>query len=277
MQMLEVKSERLRALLDGQSRTRKREVFSSGLDALDEVAPFRGFRFGGIHELLFGQFERDVEKSVELSKFPHLPSPPPVYRERGQEEYRRRGKQKKESTPSPKFLGMILARAAQGASHGAIVWSDPRRELNPTAILLAGIDLGRVILLRPRNSVQEISALAECLRCRGVSAVVAQLGRLSDIEARRLQLAAECGGGIGIFLRPMTKAAARNYAAATRWLVCPALEGEAQCWTIQLLHGHGGRLGSSVLLEVDRETGDVRAFQKLSDRPAATPTQRATA
>jgi protein ImuA len=269
MQMLAVKRERLQALLDRQNRTRKREIFSSGLNALDEVAPFGGFRFGGIHELLFGEFGGDVKRYVRSSKFHPLPNPPPDYRERG--------KKGKSPVTSPKFLGMVLARAAQKASHGAIVWSDPRRELNPTAISLAGIDLRRLILLRPRNSVQKISALAECLRCRGVSVVVAQLGRLSDIEARRLQLAAECGGGIGIFLRPMTTHAASNYAAATRWLVRPALEGEAQCWTIQLLHGHGGRLGSTVLLEVDRETGDVRAFQKLSDRPAATPTQRATA
>jgi hypothetical protein len=236
MQMLATTSERLRALLDRQIRTRKREVFSTGLDAMDEVAPFGGFRCGAIHELLFDRI-----------------------------------------APTPKLLAMLLARSAQKAMHGAIVWSDPRRELNPTAMQLAEIDLRRLIFLRPRNSVQEISALAECLRCRGVSAVVSHLGRLSDIEARRLQLAVECGGGIGIFLRPMTKQAPSNYAAATRWLVCPALEGEAQCWTIQLLHGHGGRLGSSVLLEVDRETGDVRASEKLRNRQAATPSERITA
>jgi hypothetical protein len=67
--------------------------------------------------------------------------------------------------------------------------------------------------------------------------------------------------------------------------------GDSQCWIVELLHGHGGRLGSSVLLEVDRETGDwrasppswrasppsLRASASLADRPAAAPQRRATA
>jgi protein ImuA len=179
-------------------------------------------------------------------------------------------------------LALILARAAQAATGGVIVWSDPRRQLHPPAVSAAGIDLRRMILLRPRNAAQEISALTECLRCKGVSATVANLNRLSDIEARRLQLAAENGGGVGIFLRPSLRpgstSSSGNYAAATRWLVRPALErDDRQSWIVELLHGHGGRLGSSVLLEVDRETGDVRASAPLADRPAAAPQTRATA
>jgi protein ImuA len=135
-----------------------------------------------------------------------------------------------------------------------------------------------MILLRPRNAAQEISALTECLRCKGVSAAITHLDRLSDLEARRLQLAAENGGGVGIFLRPRSTGSPGNYAAATRWLVRPAAEeGDLQCWIVELLHGHGGRLGSSVLLEVDRETGNVRASAPLANRPAAAPRVRATA
>jgi protein ImuA len=183
-----------------------------------------------------------------------------------------------ESQSSPKSLAMLLACSAQTAMGGVIVWSDPRRELNPIALSSTGIDIQRLILLRPRNAEQEISALAECLRCKGVGATVANLNRLSSIEARRLQLAAEHGGGVGIFLRSMVSGSVSNYAAATRWHVRPALESEDfQSWIIELIHGHGGRIGESVLLEVDRETNLVRASSVLANRPTAQTQSRASA
>jgi len=237
MRNLAAESVLLRTLLARQLPTRQRDHFRTGLDAIDDLAPNGGLWCGAIHELLFNS-----------------------------------------AVAPPKSLALFLARAAQGATGGVIVWNDPRRELYPTAVSSAGVDLRRLILLRPRNAMQELSALAECLRCQGVSATVTSLNRLSDIEARRLQLAAENGGGVGIFLRPMLKNSASHYAAATRWLVRPALESDdTQNWNIELLHGHGGRLGLSVLLEVDRETGDVRASAPLANRPAETPPIRATA
>jgi len=54
-------------------------------------------------------------------------------------------------------------------------------------------------------------------------------------------------------------------------------DGDWQGWIVELLHGHGGRLGSGVLLEVDRETGDVRASAQLANRPVATDAERASA
>ena len=64
------------------------------------------------------------------------------------------------------------------------------------------------------------------------------------------------------------------YAAATRWLVAP-MRGERtiQRWTIQLIHGHGGRIGQTVILEWCREDNSVRAIEKLPDRQTATPAQ----
>jgi protein ImuA len=227
----------LRTLLAKQFPTQPRDHFRTGLHAMDELMPNSGLRCGAIHELLF------------------------------------------DSTAStPKSLALLLAYAAQKAMGGVIVWSDPKRELHPTAISIAGVDLRRLILLRPRNSEQEISALAECLRCKSVSAAVTSLNRLSSIEARRLQLAAENGGGVGIFLRSIIRGPVSNYAAATRWFVRPALKTEdSQNWNIKLLHGHGGRVGSSILLEVDRETGHVHSSSQLANRPIETPQTRATA
>jgi protein ImuA len=236
IQKLAAKSSALRTLLAQQFPIQLRDLFRTGLDAMDDLAPYGGLRCAAIHELLF------------------------------------------ESASPPQTLAMLLARAAQNTMGGVIVWSDPTWELNPVALSVAGIDPRRLILLRPRNAEQEISALAECLRCKGVSATVTSLKRLSSVEARRLQLAAENGGGIGVFLRSMVRGSVSNYAAATRWLVGPALESEgSQSWIIELVHGHGGRIGERVLLEVDRETNLVRASSVLAHRQAQTPPRRATA
>jgi protein ImuA len=195
----------------------------------------------------------------------------------------------------PSYFALLLAKsAAQASPGGAVVWSDPRGELYPPALAAAGVPLERLFLLRPKNADDEVWAVTECLRSRGVAATVAALERLTDIQARRLQLAAERGGGVGLLLRTTGKRAAAHYAAATRWLVRPrplprAGEGEregpdvrvpdvgmpdmrVQRWIVELIHGHGGQVAKAVVLEVSRGNGSadaldhVCAFEALADR-----------
>jgi protein ImuA len=178
---------------------------------------------------------------------------------------------------SPKSVALVLAKAAQSRG-GRIVWSDPHCELFLPALLAAGIDLKHLILLRCLDRSDELSALAECLQNRGVSATIATLSKLSLVEARRLQLAAERGGGIGIFLRPYSAAINSHYAAATRWLVQPqAGDDKTQRWSVELLHGHGGRIGQIVLLEADRDTRALRTSKPMADRQALSAPARASA
>ena len=170
----------------------------------------------------------------------------------------------KESHGKPLFLAALLARAAAGS--GAVIWCDPNRELYPPAMASHGIPLKQLLLLRCSAAAQ-IWAITECLRCKGTSVVIAAVGRLSRIQARRLQLAAETGGGVGILLRPAGPIS-QVYAAATRWLIKPAPgQRTVQRWTVQLLHGHGGRLDQSVTLECCRENHLVRAIASMADRP----------
>jgi protein ImuA len=180
-----------------------------------------------------------------------------------------------EST-SPKSLALALAKAAQ-TERGAIVWSDPASELYPPALSAAGIDLRCLVVLRCKQRADELWALAECMRCGGVSATIGGVSHLSQLEARRLQLAVERGGGIGVLMRPYAFAS-DGYATATRWLVQP-VPGDANCqrWRVELLHGHGGLVGQSVLLELDRETRSLRASTAVADRSAAPAAARATA
>jgi len=207
------------------------------LPALDELLPHGGFVRGAVHEIL---------------------------------SHPRHG--------VPRFFALLLARAASvenSKSNGAIVWCDPRGEIYPPAVAALDIPLERLYLLHPRTSADQAWAIAECMRCTGVGATIAPVRRLSRIEARKLQLAAERGGGAGILLRSFDKSAS-VYAAATRWLVAPARgERTVQRWAVQLIHGHGGRVGHTVILEHHRETRECQAHllreaAELANRPAAT-------
>jgi len=193
--------------------------------------------------------------------------------------------------PAPRTVAALLAVAAAAARGGWVAWSDPAGTLYPPGLERLGLPMARLLLLRPAAPADEAWAAAECLRCRGVAATVVEPSRLSRVQARRLQLAAERGGGAGVFLRP--RRSATDYAAATRWLVRPAPGGRTvQRWAVELLHGHGGRVGQAVILEVSRDvvrrtTGEphpneahpVRATPAVGDRAggAAGTSNRATA
>jgi len=177
--------------------------------------------------------------------------------------------------PRPWFFASLIARGA--ADGRMIAWCDPQREIYPPALKRHGIDLDRLVLLRPSCPADELWAVTECLRCKGVGVVVATPARLTRIEARRMQLAAERGGGVGVLIRPLGPTA-NQYAAASRWLVEPARGDQyVRRWKVRWMYGHGRRVGESVLLEANRETHLVRATDLVADRPPQTPAIRITA
>ncbi|HET6250363.1 MAG TPA: hypothetical protein VFE47_21935 [Tepidisphaeraceae bacterium] len=220
-------------------------AFSSGIPALDAIAPGGGFSRGAIHELL------TVPEDGKAT-----------------------------------FIAMLLARASCSLSPvplrtgerepktGFLIWCDPARTLYPLALGAHGFPLDRLLLLHPKipdpNGKDLLWAMTECLRCKGVSAVVgAAAPRLSRLQARRLQLAAETGGGVGLLLRHAGRDSL-HHASASRWLIRPAPGGRTfQRWTIQLLHGHGGRIGQTLCLEHCRETNHLHPFDPVADRSVA--------
>lgn len=160
---------------------------------------------------------------------------------------------------------VALLQAAETA--GCFVWCGTELEPYPPALAAAGVPLDRVYLIRPRSREDLLWAAVETLRCPGVGVTVVAPDRLTPVEARRLQLAAERGNGLGLLIR---RPDARVHAAGTRWLVHPE-PGEAfvQRWRLQLVHGHG-RPVESLTLEMNRETNHVRTVAVLADRPCET-------
>jgi len=166
------------------------------------------------------------------------------------------------------LLPLLIARAA--AEQGWVVWCDLNREFYPPAAMAVGLNLSRLLILQSANAKEETWAATECLRCSGVSACVVSMDALTFLQARRFQLAAERGSGIGILLRPM-QAISQPYAAVTRWLATPAPgKRNVQHEHLKLIHGHGGHIGQSVLLEVSRETNHVRAVSTVANRAGET-------
>lgn len=179
--------------------------------------------------------------------------------------------------PPPLVPALLMASStATTASTNAesarrlLVVIDPDGSFFPPALRDWNLEMDRLLVVRPAHHDQAVHAAAEALRCPAVGYVVAPLGRLSRIEARRLQLSAETGGGVGILLRPDDHRAA-EHAAVTRWRVVPVPGTRlSHRWMMQLVHGHGGHVGQAVLLEHSRETHLLRATAQLVDRPATT-------
>jgi protein ImuA len=62
--------------------------------------------------------------------------------------------------------------------------------------------LEQLIVVRAGNAAANLWALDQALRCRAVAAVLAWPEKLDGRVFRRLQLAAEEGGGLGLLIRP---------------------------------------------------------------------------
>ena len=146
----------------------------------------------------------------------------------------------------PSFLAIFAAK--HSSVDRPLVWVDPSSSFYPPA---AWSCLNRLHILRPKTTDVTWAAV-ECLRCKQMGAVVVvMLHRPTRVEVRRLQLAAEQGGSVGILLRPNTVSQGSHvYASVSRWLVSPTPGQRAiQRWRVDHVHGHGRQFGPSFIVE----------------------------
>ena len=64
-----------------------------------------------------------------------------------------------------------------------------------------GVPLERLVVVRTARLADALWACEQTLRCQAVAAVVLPLRRLDPYTSRRLQLAAETGGSLGLLVR----------------------------------------------------------------------------
>ncbi len=132
--------------------------------------------------------------------------------------------------------GSLALTAAREASRqgGAIVILDSSGWFYPPAAAAWGIDLQRLIWLRPRDQAGALWAFDQALRCPAVAAVWAWLPRLESRWFRRFQLAAESSGSLGLLLRP-AHVRGRPSWAEIQLGVQPQPDSSRWRWRVELL------------------------------------------
>jgi protein ImuA len=154
----------------------------------------------------------------------------------------------------------LFAAGIAARTRGKVLWCLTRPDLFAPALAQAGLPPDRVIYVEAGDEKSVLICFEEGLRHGGLGAVVAEVARLSMTASRRLQLAAERSGTIGIAIRRWRRPTevadfGLPTASVTRWrvTVLPATPlpvpgvGRAR-WQLELIRC---RAGESADFEVE--------------------------
>jgi protein ImuA len=160
-------------------------------------------------------------------------------------------------------LALLSAVHLLRETTGVLVVVDPPGEFYPPAAAQLGVPLDRLVVVRPRGVKETLWTIEQSLRSRGAMVVFANLGPLDGRVFRRLQLAAETGGGIGYLMRPVACRGEPTWAESrllVEGLPTPARSGRR----LKVTSLRGQDANGTVELEVCDETGDVRLAPRLA-------------
>ena len=123
-----------------------------------------------------------------------------------------------------------------------LVWIAPPHEPYAPALAQQGIDLGRLLVVRPASATEALWAAEQALSSGVCAAVLLWLQGTDDRWLRRLKLAAEAGGALGVLFRP-DRHRFESSPASLRLLMRKG-EHESQ---LELIKVQGGRPGPVAL------------------------------
>jgi protein ImuA len=154
-------------------------------------------------------------------------------------------------------LALMMAKPAM-ANGKYLVIVDPLKQVYPPALQAMGIPLERLIALQPENPSDIVWGIDQAMRCSAVGAVICEMNALDDRIARRFQLAAEQGGGLGILVRDRSSAKRHPSWADVQWMINRSSHhvGTTPNTTVrwmelQLTRCSGGRTGARIHLGID--------------------------
>jgi hypothetical protein len=171
----------------------------------------------------------------------------------------------------------IMSQAGGSRRFWALV--DPVGERYLPAFSGWGLDPGRTLVIRPATPRETCWVIEQCLRSSGVSATWAWVDeRFPARVHRRWQMAAEVGGGVGLFFRP-ARARREPVWADLRLLVTPRSGGlgETRRVDVEVLYRRGGVGGGAQVWEIDDAAGHVRLVPQVAHSTAANRAARAQA
>jgi cell division inhibitor SulA len=136
------------------------------------------------------------------------------------------------------LLPLLVRQGEDSPAGGArrwLCWVAPPYVPHARALAEAGVDVDRVLLVHARTDQQALWAMEQALRSAGSTLVLGWAGQARGGQLRRLQLAAEEGGAIGVLFRPLA-ARDESSVAALRLQLSSGRYGE-----IEVLKSRGGR------------------------------------
>ena len=130
----------------------------------------------------------------------------------------------------------------QASRHGEdapwLVWIAPPHEPYAPALAQSGIELKRLLVVRPTTATEALWAAEQALSSGVCAAVLLWLKGTDDRWLRRLKLAAEAGGSLGVLFRPEK----HRFESSPANLRIVMSRGEP-CARVDLLKVQGGRPG----------------------------------
>ena len=143
---------------------------------------------------------------------------------------------------------------------------DPVEEVHPLTLQRRGVDLSRVLFLKPTSAAEALWAVEQGLRSRGVDIVWCRLPKLTPVTFRRIKLAAEVGESRCLLMRPPE--ALREGSWADRRLKIsplPSPSWNRRRMRVDVLKVRNGFVEAPFDVELDHETGAVRVVPQLAD------------
>lgn len=172
----------------------------------------------------------------------------------------------------------LFAAGIAARTRGKVLWCVSRHDLFAPGLAQAGLAPDRLIHVEAGDEKALLACFEEGLRHGGLGAAVAEVARLPMTASRRLQLAAEGSGTIGLAVRRWRRQAeaaefGQPTAAVTRWRVS-ALPSRAlpvpgigrPRWLVELMRCRGGE-SADFIVEACDGTGRLAFPSEVADRP----------
>jgi len=196
-------------------------------------------------------------------------------------------------------LAVCFARQAARSQRYVVFITPPsgQMDLYPPGLVQAGLPAEQVVVARAASPQDAVWACEQSLRCPDIAAVIIHHRGLEHADARvqrRLQLAAEHGGGIGLMLRSLGEGDfsrsssfaglparhTRTFAAVQLQVECLLVNAPGRPVRLSRIHVLKPRQGKPiepVAVDLSHETGDVPLYAPAADRNAGAPERLATA